>query len=41
LSGAAEKEVSGYIAGGGDVFYSGNPAEVSVEAKGGSEVHKE
>jgi hypothetical protein len=37
----ASKELSGYISGGGDVYYSGNPAKVSVDARGGSEVHKE
>jgi hypothetical protein len=37
----ASKELSGYISGGGDVHYSGNPGKVSIEAKGGSEVHKE
>lgn len=37
----ALKELSGYISGGGNVYYSGNPAKVSVEARGGSEVHKE
>jgi hypothetical protein len=37
----ASKELSGNISGGGDVYYSGNPAKVSVDARGGSEVHKE
>jgi hypothetical protein len=37
----ASKELSGYISGGGDLFYSGNPVKLSVEAKGGSETHKE
>jgi len=37
----ALKELSGYISGGGDVYYSGNPAKISVDARGGSEVHKE
>ncbi len=37
----ASKELSGSISGGGDVYYSGNPAKVSVDARGGSEVHKE
>jgi hypothetical protein len=37
----ASKELSGYISGGGDVYYSGNPAKVSIDARGGSEVHKE
>jgi hypothetical protein len=35
------QELTGYISGGGDVYYSGNPAKVSVEAKGGSKVYKE
>ncbi len=35
------KELSGFISGGGDVYYSGNPEKVSIDAKGGSEVHKE
>lgn len=38
---SASKELSGTISGGGDVYYSGNPAKVSVDARGGSEVHKE
>ena len=37
----ASKELSGSISGGGDLYYSGNPAKVSVDARGGSEVHKE
>jgi hypothetical protein len=37
----ASQEISGYISGGGDVYYTGNPERVSVDAKGGSEVHKE
>jgi hypothetical protein len=37
----ASKELAGYISGGGDVYYSGNPAKVTVDARGGSEVHKE
>jgi hypothetical protein len=37
----ASKELSGIISGGGDVFYTGNPAKVSVDTRGGSEVHKE
>jgi hypothetical protein len=37
----ASKELNGYISGGGDVYYSGNPGKISVDAKGGSEVHKE
>jgi hypothetical protein len=37
----ASQELTGYISGGGDVYYSGSPEKISVEAKGGSEVHKE
>ncbi len=37
----ASQELTGYISGGGDVYYSGSPDKISVEAKGGSEVHKE
>jgi hypothetical protein len=37
----ASKELTGYISGGGDVYYSGNPEKISVDARGGSEVHKE
>ena len=36
----ASQEISGYISGGGDVYYSGNPERISVNARGGSEVHK-
>jgi len=35
------KELSGYISGGGDIYYSGNPARISVDTRGGSKVHKE
>jgi hypothetical protein len=35
------KELTGYVTGGGDVYYSGNPEMVSLDAKGGSEIHKE
>jgi hypothetical protein len=38
---SASKEITGYISGGGDVYYSGNPEKISVDARGGSEVHKE
>jgi hypothetical protein len=37
----ASKELSGHISGGGDVYYSGNPEKISIDARGGSEVHKE
>lgn len=37
----SSKELSGYISGGGDLYYSGNPVKLSVEARGGSETHKE
>lgn len=35
------KELTGHISGGGDVYYSGNPGKISIDARGGSEVHKE
>jgi hypothetical protein len=35
------KELSGHVSGGGDVYYSGNPEKVSVDASGGSKVRKE
>jgi hypothetical protein len=35
------KELSGTISGGGNVYYSGNPANSSVDAKGGSKIYKE
>jgi len=34
-------ELSGEISGGGDVYYSGSPDKVSLDTKGGSEVHKQ
>jgi hypothetical protein len=34
------KELKGSISGGGDLYYSGNPV-VTVDAKGGSKVHKQ
>jgi hypothetical protein len=34
------KELKGSISGGGNVYYSGNPGSVNIDAKGGSEVHK-
>jgi len=37
----ASKELTGNISGGGDVYYTGSPAKVSIDAKGGSEIHKE
>jgi hypothetical protein len=37
----ASKEITGNISGGGDVYYSGSPETVSIDAKGGSEVHKQ
>ena len=37
----ASKELSGFISGSGDVYYFGNPVKVSIDARGGSEVHKE
>jgi hypothetical protein len=38
---SVSKELNGNISGGGDVYYSGNPDMVTVDAKGGSEVHKQ
>jgi hypothetical protein len=35
------KELNGNISGGGDLYYSGNSAIVTVDAKGGSEVHRQ
>ena len=35
------KELKGNISGGGDIYYAGSPAIVTVDARGGSEVHKE
>jgi hypothetical protein len=35
------QELSGSISGGGDLYYTGNPARISVDARGGSKVHKE
>ena len=37
----ASKELNGNISGGGDLYYSGNTAVVTVDAKGGSEVHRQ
>jgi len=37
----ASRELTGHISGGGDVYYTGNPDKISVDARGGSEVHKE
>lgn len=37
----ASKELTGYISGGGDLYYTGNPGVVNIDAKGGSEVHRE
>ena len=37
----ASKELKGTISGGGDVYYSGNPGLVDIDARGGSEVHKQ
>jgi hypothetical protein len=37
----ASKEITGRISGGGDVYYAGSPENVSIEAKGGSEIHME
>jgi|GEM_PF-1429483 len=37
----ATQELTGQISGGGDLYYSGSPARFSVDAKGGSEIHKQ
>jgi hypothetical protein len=37
----ATSELNGQISGGGNVYYSGNPVAVNIDAKGGSSVHKE
>lgn len=35
------EELTGNISGGGDVYYSGSPEVVTIDARGGSEVHQE
>ena len=35
------KELKGTISGGGNVYYSGNPVNSSVDTKGGSKIYKE
>jgi hypothetical protein len=35
------KELTGQISGGGNVYYSGNPAKVSVDTRGGSKAERE
>ncbi len=35
------KELSGHISGGGDIYYSGDPAKLSVDASGGSKVKRD
>jgi hypothetical protein len=35
------KELTGQISGGGNVYYTGNPAKVSVDTRGGSKVERE
>lgn len=37
----ASNELTGYISGGGNLYYSGDPSVKNIEAKGGSEVRKE
>ncbi len=34
-------ELTGQISGGGDIYYAGNPDKVTVDARGGSEIHKQ
>jgi hypothetical protein len=38
---SVSKELTGQISGGGNVYYTGNPAKVSVDTRGGSKVEKE
>ncbi len=38
---SVSKELTGQISGGGNVYYTGNPAKVSVDTRGGSTVRKE
>lgn len=35
------KVLNGYISGGGDLYYTGNTASITVDAKGGSQVHRQ
>jgi hypothetical protein len=37
----AAKELTGNISGGGNVYYSGSPEIVTIDAKGGSEIRKQ
>lgn len=37
----ASQELTGQISGGGDIFYAGSPVKVNIDAKGGSEIHKQ
>ncbi len=38
---SVSKELNGNISGGGNLYYSGDSAIVTVDAKGGSEVHRQ
>jgi hypothetical protein len=38
---SVSQELTGEISGGGNVYYSGNPAKVTVDTRGGSEIKKE
>jgi hypothetical protein len=38
---SVSKELTGQISGGGNVYYTGNPAKVTVDTRGGSMVKKE
>lgn len=38
---SVSKELKGNISGGGDIYISGNPPVVSIDARGGSEVHRQ
>ncbi|MBN1791776.1 MAG: DUF2807 domain-containing protein [Bacteroidales bacterium] len=37
----ASEEITGQISGGGDVYYSGAAERINIDAKGGSEIHKQ
>ena len=37
----ASEEITGQISGGGDVYYSGTAERINIDAKGGSEIHKQ
>jgi hypothetical protein len=37
----ASREITGHISGGGNVYYSGGAEKIDVDARGGSEIHKQ